>query len=60
MCWGERFRPQRLPANHRKPHGTKQLFAWYSVGADRLYGRTEDLTSSADAARAEGDPRASP
>jgi transposase len=40
-CWAEMSRPQRLRANYHKPHGTKQLFAWYAVGADRLYGRIE-------------------
>ncbi len=40
-CWAEVSRPQRLRANYHKPHGTRQLFAWYSVGADRLYGRIE-------------------
>ncbi len=41
-CWAEENRPERLRANYHKPHGTRQLFAWYSVGADRLYGRMED------------------
>ena len=40
-CWAEKSRPQRLRANYHKPHGTRQLFAWYSIGADRLYGRIE-------------------
>jgi len=40
-CWAQMSRPQRLRANYHKPHGTRQLFAWYSVGADRLYGRIE-------------------
>jgi transposase len=40
-CWAEMSRPQRLRANYHKPHGTRQLFAFYSVGADRLYGRIE-------------------
>ena len=34
-------RPVRLRANYHKPHGTRQLFAWYSVGDNRLYGRIE-------------------
>jgi transposase len=41
-CWAERSKPQRLRANYHKPHGTRQLFAFYSVGADRLYGRMEE------------------
>ena len=40
-CWAQMSRPQRLRANYHKPHGTRQLFAWYSLGADRLYGRIE-------------------
>jgi hypothetical protein len=40
-CWAEVSRPQRLRANYHKPHGTRQLFAFYSVGADRLSGRNE-------------------
>jgi len=43
-CWAQISRPQRLRANYHKPHGTKQLFAFYSVGADRLYGRIEPKT----------------
>ncbi len=39
--WAPRSRPQRLRANYHKPHGTRQLFAWYSVGEDRLGGRIE-------------------
>ena len=41
MCWADRSKPQRLRANYHKPHGTRQLFAWYHVGSDRLYGRME-------------------
>ncbi len=40
-CWTEQSRPQRLRANYHKPHGTRQLFAWYSIGSDRLSGRIE-------------------
>jgi len=40
-CWSEKSGPQRLRANYHKPHGTRKLYAWYSVGADRLYGRIE-------------------
>ena len=41
MCWADRSKPQRLRANYHEPHGTRQLFAWYHVGSDRLYGRIE-------------------
>ena len=43
-CWAERSKPQRLRANYHKPHGTRQLFAFYTyaVGPDRLYGRMEE------------------
>ena len=40
-AWAARSRPQRLRANYHKPHGTRQFFAWYSVGDDRLGGRIE-------------------
>ena len=40
-AWAQISRPQRLRANYHKPHGTRPLFAWYSVGANRLYGRIE-------------------
>jgi len=40
-AWAPRSRPQRLRANYHKPHGTRQLFAWYSLGDDKLFGRIE-------------------
>lgn len=40
-CWAEITKPQRLRANYTKPHGTRQLFSFYAVGPDRLYGRIE-------------------
>ena len=51
-CWAEKSRPQRLRANYHKPHGTKQLFAWHSIGADRLYGRIEPRKGAAPSLRA--------
>jgi len=51
-CWAEKSRPQRLRANYHKPHGTKQLFAWHSIGADRLYGRIEPRKGAAPTLRA--------
>jgi transposase len=38
-CWADRRRPERLPATYHKPHGVRQFFACYHVGADRLWGR---------------------
>jgi hypothetical protein len=40
-------KPVRLRANYHKPHGTRQLFAWYSVGDNRLYGRIEPRKGAA-------------
>jgi transposase len=51
-CWAEKSRPQRLRANYHKPHGTRQLFAWYSIGNDRLYGRIEPRKGAAPTLRA--------
>lgn len=51
-AWARRGKPQRLRANYHKPHGTKQLFAWYSVGDDRLSGRIEPRKGAAPTLRA--------
>ena len=51
-CWAEKSRPQRLRANYHKPHGTRQLFAWYSIGSDRLYGRIEPRKGAVPTLRA--------
>ncbi len=51
-CWAQKSRPQRLRANYHKPHGTRQLFAWYSVGADRLFGRIEERKGTRPTLRA--------
>jgi transposase len=51
-CWAERSKPQRLRANYHKPHGTRQLFAFYAVGPDRLYGRMEERKGARPTLRA--------
>jgi transposase len=51
-CWAEKSRPQRLRANYHKPHGTRQLFAWYSIGGDRLAGRIEPKKGAVPTLRA--------
>ena len=51
-AWARRGKPQRLRANYHKPHGTRQLFAWYSVGDDRLAGRVETRKGAAPTLRA--------
>jgi DDE superfamily endonuclease len=38
---GSQGHPQRLRANYHKPHGSRQLFACYAIGADQLWGRIE-------------------
>ena len=40
-CWAPKGHPQRLRANYHKPHGSRQLFACYAIGADQLWGRIE-------------------
>ncbi len=37
-CWSAKGKPQRLPANYHKTHGTRQFYACYSLGEDRLWG----------------------
>jgi transposase len=51
-AWAPRSKPQRLRANYHKPHGTRQLFSWYSVGDDRLFGRIEQRKGAAPTLRA--------
>jgi hypothetical protein len=41
MTWAARTRPVRLRANYRKPHGSRQLYACYSIGEGRLWGTIE-------------------
>ena len=41
--WAPKSKPQRLRANYNKPHGSRQFFACYSIGDDRLWGRIEPV-----------------
>ena len=50
--WAPRGRPVRLRANYHKPHGSRQLYAWYSIGGDRLDGNLEPAKGSAATLRA--------
>lgn len=50
--WSPRGRPERLRANYHKPHGSRQLFACYSIGEDRLWGRVEPVKGWAPTLRA--------
>jgi transposase len=50
--WAARSRPLRLRANYHKPHGSRQLYACYSIGQDRLSGTTEPAKGSAATLRA--------
>ncbi len=45
--WSPTGKPERLRANYHKPHGSRQFFAWYSIGADRLDGNLEPAKGSA-------------
>ena len=45
-------KPQRLRANYHKPHGSRQFYAWYSLGADQLAGNLEPCKGSAATLRA--------
>lgn len=40
-AWAPKGKPQRLRANYHKPHGSRQLFACYSIGADHLWAAIE-------------------
>lgn len=51
-AWAPKGRPQRLRANYNKPHGSRQLFACYSIGEDHLWGRTEPAKGAAPTLRA--------
>jgi transposase len=51
-CWEPKNRPQRLPANYHKPHGTRQFYACFSLGEDRLWGTIEKHKGSAATLRA--------
>jgi transposase len=51
-AWTRRRQPVRLRANYTKPHGSRQLFACYSIGEDRLWGSIERSKGSAATLRA--------
>jgi hypothetical protein len=51
-AWAPRGRPVRLRANYTKPHGSRQFYAWYSIGADQLAGNLEPCKGSAPTLRA--------
>jgi hypothetical protein len=46
-AWTRRRQPVRLHAKYTKPHGSRQLFACYSIGEDRLWGSIERSKGSA-------------
>jgi transposase len=50
--WAPQNKPQRLRANYHKPHGTRQFYACFSVGADRLWGAVEARKSARATLRA--------
>jgi transposase len=51
-CWAPKTKPVRLRANYHKPHGSRQLYACYSLGEDRLWGTIERQKGSAATLRA--------
>jgi transposase len=51
-CWAPTTRPQRLRANYHKPHGSRQLYACYSIGGDKLWGNFEPAKSARATLRA--------
>jgi hypothetical protein len=51
-AWAPAGEPVRLRANYHKPHGSRQLYAWYSIGADQLHGTIEPGQGSAATLRA--------
>jgi transposase len=51
-AWSPRGRPERLRANYHKPQGSRQFYAWYSIGGDRLSGNLEPCKGSAPTLRA--------
>jgi transposase len=59
VAWAARGRPVRLRANYHKPHGSRQLYAWYAVGTDQLAGNLEPCKGSAATLRALQSIRAS-
>lgn len=57
--WAPQGRPVRLRANYHKSHGSRQFYAWYSIGADQLAGNPEPCKGSAATLRALQSIRAS-
>jgi hypothetical protein len=57
--WAPRGKPVRLRANYHKPHGSRQLYACYSLGEDRLWGTIEPAKGWAPTLRALQSIRAS-
>ena len=51
-AWSPAGKPERLRANYHKPHGSRQFYAWYSIGADRLAGNLEPHKGAAPTLRA--------
>jgi transposase len=51
-AWAPRGKPQRLRANYHKPHGSRQLFACYSIGQDFLWGTIEPVKGAEATLRA--------
>jgi len=50
--WSPKGKPERLRANYHKPHGSRQLYAWFSIGDDQLFGNLEPCKGSAPTLRA--------
>ena len=50
--WAPKGKPVRLRANYHKPHGSRQLYACYSIGDDELWGAIEPRKGSAATLRA--------
>jgi aspartate/methionine/tyrosine aminotransferase len=51
-CWAPENKPERLRANYHKPHGSRQLYACYSIGGDHLWGNLEPAKSARATLRA--------
>lgn len=51
-CWAPEGKPERLRANYHKPHGSRQFYACYSLGADELWGNLEPAKSARATLRA--------
>jgi len=51
-CWAPQGKPERLRANYHKPHGSRQLYACYSIGDDELWGNLEPAKSAKATLRA--------